>query len=99
MIAPKAGASVGNIVYFMDDGAFYRASGNVERLPCTVLDHVFSDMNKGARFKFFAANNVEHNEVIWFYASSSSTEIDKYVSYNYAENVWAVGTTLSLIHI
>ena len=93
MIAPKAGASVGNIVFFMDDGAFYRASGNVERLPCTVLDYVFSDINKGARFKFFAANNSEHNEIIWFYASSSSTEIDRYVTYNYAENVWAVGTT------
>ena len=93
MIAPKAGVAIGNIVYFMDDGAFYRASGNVERLPCTVLDYVFSDINKSARFKIFAANNIEHSEILWFYPSASSTEIDRYISYNYAENVWTVGTT------
>ena len=41
-----------------------------------LFQDVFSDINKGARFKFFAANNSEHNEIIWFYASSSSTEIN-----------------------
>ena len=93
MIAPKAGVAVGGQVYFMDDGAFYRATGNIERIPCTVLDHVFSDINKSQRFKIFAGHNQVHNEVIWFYPSASSTEIDRYVTYNYAEKVWTVGTT------
>lgn len=93
MIAPKAGAAIGGSVYFMDDGAFYRATGSIEQIPCTVLDHVFSDMNKSQRFKIFAANNSEHNEVIWFYPSANSTEIDRYVTYNYLEKVWTVGTT------
>ena len=93
MIAPKAGVAVGGQVYFMDDGAFYRATGNIERIPCTVLDHVFSDINKSQRFKIFAGHNQVHNEVIWFYPSASSSEIDKYVTYNYAEKVWTVGTT------
>ena len=87
MIAPKAGVAVGGQVYFMDDGAFYRATGNIERIPCTVLDHVFSDINKSQRFKIFAGHNQVHNEVIWFYPSASSTEIDRYVTYNYAEKV------------
>ena len=93
MISPNAGASIGNQVFFMDDGAFYKAAGNVERLPCSVLDHVFADINKSERFKIFTANNIEHNEIIWFYPSANSQEINKYVSYNYAENLWAVGTT------
>lgn len=93
MIAPKAGVAVGGQVYFMDDGAFYKATGNIERIPCTVLDHVFSNINKSQSFKIFAGHNQEHNEVIWFYPSASSNEIDKYVTYNYAENVWTVGTT------
>ncbi len=93
MIAPKAGVAIGNIVYFMDDGAFYRAAGSVERLPCTVLDYVFGDINKTERYKIFAANNIEHSEIIWFYATANSNEINRYVSYNHAEDLWAVGTT------
>ena len=50
-----------------------------------MLDHVFSDINKSQRFKIFAGHNQVHNEVIWFYPSASSTEIDRYVTYNYAE--------------
>ncbi len=93
MIAPKAGVAVGGQVFFMDDGAFYRATGNIERINCTVLDHIFSNINKSQRFKIFAGHNQTHNEVIWFYPSASSNEIDRYVTYNYAEKVWSVGTT------
>ena len=93
MISPKAGVAIGGSVYFMDDGAFYVATGSIEQIPCTVLNHIFSDINKSQSFKIFAANNSEHNEVIWFYPSASSNEIDKYVTYNYLEKVWTVGTT------
>tara|TARA_Y100000589_G_C27193763_1_gene645846 strand:- start:857 stop:2701 length:1845 start_codon:yes stop_codon:yes gene_type:complete len=93
MISPKAGVAVGGQVFFMDDGAFYRATGNIERINCTVLDHIFSNINKSQRFKIFAGHNQTHNEVIWFYPSASSNEIDRYVTYNYAEKVWSVGTT------
>ena len=30
---------------------------------------------------------------MWFYPSGTNTEIDKYVLYNYLENVWSIGTT------
>tara|TARA_B100000212_G_scaffold116666_1_gene87019 strand:+ start:6442 stop:8286 length:1845 start_codon:yes stop_codon:yes gene_type:complete len=93
MISPKAGVAVGGQVFFMDDGAFYRATGNIERINCTVLDYIFSNINKSQRFKIFAGHNQTHNEVIWFYPSASSNEIDRYVTYNYAEKVWSVGTT------
>ena len=85
MISPKAGAAIAGSVYFMDNGAFYRATGNIEQIPCTVLDYVFSDINNSQRNKIFAANNSKHNEVIWFYPSKNSTEINRYVTYNYLE--------------
>ena len=93
MASPNAAATASNIVYFMDNGAFYQYSGSAQRLPCTVLDHVFSDFNQGQSFKVFAAPIPEHNEIIWFYPSEDSQEINRYVSYNYLEQSWSIGTT------
>ena len=33
-----------------------------------------------------------YNEVMWFYASANSDQIDRMVIYNYAENLWYIGT-------
>tara|TARA_R100001086_G_scaffold143168_1_gene75335 strand:- start:1227 stop:3098 length:1872 start_codon:yes stop_codon:yes gene_type:complete len=93
MASPNAAATAGNIVYFMDNGAFYQYAGSAQRLPCTVLDHVFGDINQNQIYKIFAAAIPEHNEIIWFYPSASSTEIDRYVIYNYLEQSWSIGTT------
>ena len=93
LISPNAAATAGGVVYFMDDGAFYQYAGSVQKLPCTVLDYIFSDFNKGQAYKVFAAPNPKYNEIIWFYPSASSTEIDRYVTYNYLENSWSIGTT------
>ena len=93
MASPNAAATASNIVYFMDNGAFYRYSGSAQRLPCTVLDHVFGDYNQGQAYKVFAAPIPEHNEIIWFYPSADSTEVNRYVSYNYLEQSWSIGTT------
>ena len=51
LISPNGAATAGGTVYFMDNGAFYQYSGSVQRLPCTVLDHVFNDFNKGQAYK------------------------------------------------
>ena len=93
LIGPNAAVSANNRVYFMDSGGFYAYSGSAEKIPCTVLDYVLSDLNQGQSFKVFAAVNNIANEVMWFYPSGTNTEIDKYVLYNYLENVWSIGTT------
>jgi hypothetical protein len=93
LIAPNAAVIANNRVYFMDRGGFYVYSGSAQRLPCTVLDYVFSDLNLNQQFKCFGASIESANEVIWFYPSKDSTEIDRYVSYNYLENAWSIGTT------
>lgn len=93
MISPKAAVNARGAVYFMDRGNFYVYNGAVQPLPCTVKDHVFSNLNQDQAFKVFAAENNDFNEVIWFYpVGTGDTEITNYVSYNYEENLWAVGT-------
>jgi len=93
LISPNAMATGGGVVYFMDNGAFYQYSGSAQRLPCTVLDYVFNDINLSQAFKIFAAPIPQHNEIIWFYPSSGSNEVDRYVVYNYLEQSWTIGTT------
>ncbi len=93
LIAPNAAVNANNRVYFMDRGGFYVYSGTAQRLPCTVLDYIYSDINLGQAYKCFAASVENKNEVIWFYPSSDSLEVNRYVIYNYLENTWAIGTT------
>ena len=93
LISPNAAVNANNQVYFMDNGGFYSYSGSAQRLPCTVLDYVLSDLNQAQAFKVFGAVNDSANEIMWFYPSGSSLEVDKYVMYNYLENVWSIGTT------
>ena len=93
MISPNAAVNARGSVYFMDSGGFYVYNGSVQPLPCSVKEHVFSNLNKGQAFKVFAAENNDFSEVIWFYpVGSGDTEITNYVSYNYSENLWAIGT-------
>ena len=84
--------AVNNIVYWMGYDKFYAYSGRVDTLPCTLRQYVFNNYNKAQREIFFAGSNAQFNEVIWFYCSTNSTEIDRYVVYNYTENIWYFGT-------
>ena len=80
-----------NKVYWMGNDKFYIYSGRVDTLPCTLTRYVFSDINRQQQGLFFAGQNAEFNEVIWFYCTSTANEIDRYVIYNYAENIWYFG--------
>ena len=92
MVSPQACVNANNVVYFMDQDNFYMYSGTVQSLPCTVRAYVFDDFNYSQTFKVFATRNAQYNEVSWFYCSSSSDEIDRYVTYNYLEQTWTIGT-------
>ena len=79
-------------VFWMGQGGFYRFDGNsVQEIPCEVRDYVFDDFNTGQQSKIWAYANSEFSEVWWYYPSSGSTEIDRYVGYNYRENFWIIG--------
>jgi len=84
--------AVNDFVFWMGSKEFYAYGGTVQRLPCTVLDYVFSDFNRDQIGKVTAGHNSSYGEVWWFYPSKSSTTNDRYVVYNYQEKVWYYGT-------
>jgi hypothetical protein len=91
LIAPKAAVTAPSGVYFMSYDSFYVYNGTVQQIPCTVRNYVFSDINQDQAFKIHGFSNNKHSEIGWFYPSASSTEIDRYVIYNYQEQVWYYG--------
>jgi hypothetical protein len=88
----NAAVDVSGTSFWMSDDSFFLYDGAVKKIPCTVQDHVFDDINPNAKQDVFCAANSDFNEVMWFYPSANSTQIDKMVAYNYAENLWYVGT-------
>jgi len=92
IIGPNATVAVGDKVFWMDRENFYVYTGRVQVVPCTLLRYVFDDINLDQSFKCFAASNKMFDEVFWFYPSSSTDEIDRYVKFNYTENTWDLGT-------
>ena len=61
MISPNAAVNARGAVYFMDRGNFYVYNGSVQPLPCSVKEHVFSNLNQDQAFKVFAAENNSFN--------------------------------------
>lgn len=91
LIGPNAVITVKNVTYWMGTDKFFIYNGRVETLPCTIRTYVFNDYNFQQTDQFFVASNEKFNEIWWFYCSSQSTTIDRYVIYNYFENVWSYG--------
>ena len=91
MVGPNAAVNSPKGVFWMDKKGFYAYTGQVQTLPCSVKDYVFSDINVTQSFQIFAFINKAFNEVGWFYCSAASSSIDRYVTYNYNENVWSIG--------
>jgi hypothetical protein len=92
LIGAGAVASVDAGVFWMGRRGFHVYSGGqVQALPCEVGDYVFSGMNTAQRSKTYAVVNSAWNEIWWFYPSSESNECDRYVAYDFAENIWMTG--------
>lgn len=89
---PLAAVAVDDQVFWMGKNEFYIYSGNVQRLPCSVRDYVFSDFNESQAEKCFASVNSAYGEIWWFYPTESSNTVDRYVVYNYQQNIWYIGT-------
>ncbi len=88
---PLSAIAVEDNVFWMGAEEFYVYSGAVQRLPCSVRDYVFSDINNDQLEKIVASTNTAFSEVTWFYPSSSSNENDRYVTYNYDQKIWYYG--------
>ena len=92
IISPNAVATANNVTYWMGADKFYAYSGRVETLPCALRQYVFGDINTTQSSQFFAGTNEGYSEVWWYYCSANSTVVDRYVIYNYLDQVWYYGT-------
>ena len=85
-------AVLDNMAVWMGQKGFHVYDGYVKPLPCEVYDYVFNNINGDQISKVYAVNNSQYNEVWWLYPSAGSNENDSYVSWDYVENHWSIGT-------
>ena len=90
--SPNAVAFASGVAYWMGRDKFYIYNGVVAPLPCDLRKFVFNDFNTEQYEQVFASTNEGFNEVWWFYCTAESDTIDRYVVFNYVENVWYYGS-------
>ena len=78
--------------YWMGRDKFYIYDGRTRQLRCDLRRHIFDNINTEQIDQVFAGTIEAFHEVWWFYCSSGSSTVDKYVVYNYQQDVWYYGT-------
>lgn len=92
IISQNAAATASGVIYWMGVDKFYLYSGRVQTLRCDLRRHIFGDINTQQFSQVYAGTNEGFNEVWWFYPSADSNENNRYVVYNYVEDIWHYGT-------
>ena len=101
VMSPNCMITVNNITYWMGRDRFYMYDGTVKTLPCSLKQYIFEDINQSQAYQVFTGSNEGFNEIWWFYCSvdgnggtrsSPNTTVDKYVIYNYLDQIWYYGT-------
>jgi len=94
LIGPKAAVNAPNGVYFASKTGFYFYNGAVQKVPCSVQEYIFDDLDLGQAFKCHMGVNAEYGEVWFFYPSieDGTGEISRYAIFNYEENHWSIGS-------
>ena len=88
----NATAYTNGVAYWMGQDKFYKYDGRVQTLRCDLRQFIYDDLNRAQFGQIFASTNEGFNEVWWFYCTQNSNTIDRYVVYNYAEDVWYYGS-------
>lgn len=96
LIGPQAARDVNGVVYWMSNAGFFVYNGSVQKLDCSLYDNIFNKnfgdgLNEQQAFKVFCGVNAEFSEIWWFYPSRNSEENDRYVVYNFMDNLWYDG--------
>ena len=90
--SPNATSYANGVAYWMGKDKFYRYDGRTQPLRCDLRKFIFSDLDTFQYDQVTAGTNEAYNEIWWFYCSSGSTTNDRYVVYNYVEDIWYYGT-------
>lgn len=92
IIGPNVASIASGIVFWMGKDKFYSYDGRVNTLRCDLREYIFRDINQAQAYQICSGTNEGFNEVWWQYPSANSTVNDKYVIYNYLEDIWYYGT-------
>jgi hypothetical protein len=92
IIGPRAVSIVNNMTFWMGKDKFYVYSGRVETLPCTLRNHVFTNINLNQTDQIVCGTNEGWNEIWWMYPTANSNVNDAYVIFNHLERIWYYGT-------
>ncbi len=92
IVGSHAGVDINGVSYWMSQDSFFLFDGSVKKLPCTVEQFVFNNINVTGAENAFAGHNGEFNEIMWFYPRTGSDQINAIVAYNYLEGTWWTGT-------
>jgi len=92
LISAQAVAAIDTAAIWMSKSGFWIYDGYVKPLPSDVSDYVFGNINFNQASKVYAVHNSKFGEIWWYYPSSGSNENDSYVTYNYREQHWNIGT-------
>ena len=105
LLATDAGAAglntminIDGNVFWMGRRNFFTYNGVVKELVCPVQYYVFDRMQTDYIDKTVVGHNKKFKEITWFYVSTSNSsgtidpEPDSYLTYNYAENAWSIGS-------
>jgi hypothetical protein len=91
IISPNAMVVASGVSYWMGVDKFYRYDGNASTLRCDLWQYIFNDISRTQQYQVCAGTNEGFNEVWWFYCSANSLVVDRYVVYNYREDIWYYG--------
>jgi hypothetical protein len=91
IIGPNAVTVANNMTFWMGDDKFYVYNGQTQTLRCDLRQYIFQDFNFAQRDQVFSGTNEAFNEVWWWYPTADSTVPNRYVVYNYAEDIWYFG--------
>jgi hypothetical protein len=90
--SPNAASVASGVTYWMGVDKFYKYDGRIQTLRCDLLRYVYSDISTTQYDQITSGTNEGFNEVWWFYCSQNSTVNNRYVIYNYTEDVWYYGS-------
>jgi hypothetical protein len=88
----NAVAYANGTAYWMGNDKFYKYDGRAQPLRCDLRKFIFDDFNDQQYAQVISGTNESYHEVWWFYCSANSAQNDRYVVYNYMEDIWYYGT-------
>jgi hypothetical protein len=98
IVSINAAAYTNGSAYWMGQDKFYKYDGRVQTLRCDLRQFIYDDIDRTQFSQIFASTNEGFNEVWWFYCTENAPKdngvprIDRYVVYNYVEDVWYYGS-------